>query len=282
MNNFIVAAVQLNSQDDVDANLAAIEKQVIAAAAAGAGVVVLPEYANYCSEKGRREKAEDENGPAVSLYRRLAREGGIYLHCGSYLEISGHPRRPFNTSLFIDPRGEIIARYRKIHLFDVQIPGQLTSRESEVITPGREAVTVTAPPGNFGFTICYDLRFPELYRHLTLQGAGLIFVPAAFTLYTGKDHWEPLLRARAIENQVYIVAAAQFGQYPPGRSSFGSSVVIDPWGTIIARASEGTGFITAPVDWGLLKRIRMHNPCLANTVSFKEAGFVDGTPGLIS
>lgn len=262
MHKLRVAAVQLNSQEDVEANLKSAESLIEAAVADGSRLVVLPEYANYLAETDKLKHAETLEGRTISLFRKIAEKHGVYLHCGSFIEKSEDPNRAFNTSVLIAPQGEVVAVYRKIHLFDVVIPEQVEARESATIKPGRKVVVADTDFGRVGLTICYDLRFPELYRALTDKGARLIFVPAAFTLYTGKDHWEPLLRARAIENQVFIIAAGQFGSHPPGHMCYGNSMVIDPWGTVIARAAEGVGYIIADIDWSIQERVRRNLPCL--------------------
>jgi deaminated glutathione amidase len=241
---------------------------VAAAANDGARLVVLPEFANYLADDGKLEHAESLDGATVCAYRDLARRHGILFHCGSFLETSGDPRRAYNTSVLIAPDGEIIATYRKIHLFDVAISGRAANLESAHIKPGDRSVVAETPLGGIGMAICYDVRFPELFRTLTDNGAAVITMPAAFTLYTGKDHWEVLLRARAIENQVFIVAPGQWGNHPTNRSCFGSSMIIDPWGTVLARASEGVGYVVAPIDPALQIRVRQQIPCLGNRRPF--------------
>lgn len=268
MPKFLAAAIQLNSQDDVAANCDAIARLVGAAAADGADLVVLPEYANYLADEGKVAHAESLDGPTISTYRDLARRHDIVFHCGSFLETAADPQRTYNTSVLIAPDGEVIATYRKIHLFDVAIDGGVDSLESRDILPGRRSVVAETPLGRIGMAICYDVRFPELFRTLVDKGAGVVTMPAAFTLYTGKDHWEVLLRARAIENQVFIIAPGQWGGHPNNRSCFGSSMIIDPWGTVMARASEGVGFVMAPVDFAFQERVRQQIPCLDNRRPF--------------
>ncbi len=269
MKRFIAAAIQLNTKDNVDESLSTISNLVEMAVRDGAQFVVLPEYANYLADANKLNHAEPLDGPTMAAYGELARRNNIYLHCGSFLEKSDDPQRSFNTSVLIDPEGKIVETYRKIHLFDVNIGGQVTFMESKHIVPGEKSVVAKTPIANIGMTICYDLRFPELFRSLTEKGANLITVPAAFTLYTGKDHWEPLLKARAIENQVYVVAPGQWGTHPENKTCFGGSMIIDPWGTVLARASEGVGYITAPIDLDLQTVIRRQIPCLENRRSFK-------------
>lgn len=269
---FIAAAIQLNSQDQPDINLDAIFRHVSGAARNGAQMVALPESAHYLSDQDMAAHAEPLNGPTVSLYRQLARDLGIYLHCGSFPECSpehsNDPQRAFNTAVLISPEGDILAVYRKIHLFDVSIDGAVDHMESRQIIPGNQSVVAETRYGRIGFAICYDLRFPELFRQLADKGADIIILPAAFTLYTGKDHWEVLLRARAIENQVYVIAPAQWGPHPVNKTCFGNSMIIDPWGTVIARASEGQGSVLASIDPARTAVVRRQIPCLQNRRSF--------------
>lgn len=272
MSSCLVAAIQLNSQDQPEINFDAIANLVSSAANAGARIVALPESANYLSDLEIAAHAEPLDGPTISAYRKLARNHGIYLHCGSFLECSpkhlNDPDRAFNTAVLVSPEGEIVAAYRKIHLFDVAIGGAVDHMESRHIIPGNQSVVAKTPYGNIGFAICYDLRFPELFRKLTDNRADIIILPAAFTLYTGKDHWEVLLRARAIENQVYVIAPAQWGPHPVGQTCFGSSMIIDPWGTVIARSPEGPGYILAPIDLDRKAAVRRQIPCLRNRRPF--------------
>jgi len=188
----------------------------------------------------------------------------LYILCGSILEKSKELDKVFNTSVLIDPQGEIISRYRKIHLFNLEIKGGPLYRESTFVQPGREIVTIDTKRTNFGLSICYDLRFPELYRKLTFNGARVIFIPAAFTLHTGKDHWEPLIRARAIENQAYIVAPAQVGSHLPGKQCYGKSMIVDPWGIIMSKASDREMVIYAEIDFPYQDEIRGKLPSLLN------------------
>ncbi|BBO91279.1 carbon-nitrogen hydrolase family protein [Desulfosarcina ovata] len=268
MERFVAAAIQLNSKDNVAENLAVIKELVDAATGDGAKLIVLPEYANYLADENKLKHAETLDGPTMATYRELARTNGIYLNCGSFLEKSNDPKRSYNTSVLISPNGEIIDIYRKIHLFDVSIDHQVNDKESDSIVAGDKSVVARTPLLNIGLTICYDLRFPELFQALTDKGANLIAAPAAFTLFTGKDHWEPLLRARAIENEVFVIAAGQWGAHPENKSCFGSSMIIDPWGTVMAKASEGVGFITAPIDLQLQAKVRAQIPNLQNRRHF--------------
>jgi deaminated glutathione amidase len=260
-----VALVQLNAGSDKNANLARIERYVGEAADAGARLVALPEYVTYLGPKeGFAEAAEPIPGPTTERFSRLARKHGIYLLGGSIHEQSGEPDKYFNTSTLFDPYGELIAAYRKIHLFDVRIGDNVVAAESERIVAGEEPVTAEVDGHRVGFSICYDLRFPELYRSLAVAGAEILFVPAAFTLYTGKDHWHLLLRARAVENQCFVLAPDQIGPHEPNARSYGHSLVVDPWGTVLADAPDREAVVVADLDFADLRRVREEVPSLAN------------------
>ena len=257
------AAVQLNSTGDKARNIAAAERLVRAAAADGAALVALPEKWNLLG--GGEELlagAEPLDGPSLTAARGWARALGIHLLAGSIAE-RGDGERAFNTSVLIGPDGEDLAAYRKIHMFDVDAGG-VSYRESEHERPGAEIVT--APLGELiaGLTVCYDLRFPELFRILALRGARLLTVPSAFTAATGRDHWEVLLRARAIENQAFVLAPNQVGQAPPHFDSFGHSAIVDPWGKVLATAPDEECFVVADLDLAAQDRIRESLPSLAN------------------
>lgn len=257
-----VAAVQLNSNADKDRNLSTAERLVRAAAADGAELVALPEKWNLLAGgKELREGAEPLDGPSLSAARGWARELGIHLLGGSISERTAG--KAFNTSVLIGPGGEDLATYRKIHMFDVEAGG-VSYRESEHEQPGTELVT--APLGELivGMTVCYDLRFPELYRILALRDATLVTVPSAFTAATGRDHWEVLLRARAIEDQVFVLAPNQVGTAPPHYDSFGHSAIVDPWGKVLAIAPGEECFVAADLDLAGQARTREQLPSLAN------------------
>jgi deaminated glutathione amidase len=260
-----VALVQLNSGSDKNANLAKIDHFVDEAAATGARLVALPEYVTYLGPKeGFAEAAEPIPGPTTERFADLARRHGIYLLGGSIHEQSGTPDKYFNTSTLFDPSGELVAAYRKIHLFDVHIGDTVVAAESERIEAGEEQVTAEVDGHTVGFSICYDLRFPELYRALAVAGAEILFVPAAFTLYTGKDHWHLLLRARAVENQCFVLAPGQVGPHEPNARSYGHSLVVDPWGTVLADAPDREAVVVADLDFSDLRRVREELPSLAN------------------
>lgn len=265
-NTLRVAVVQNNARSDKQANLNRAEELIDAAAATGARLVALPEYVSFLGvTEDHPEVGESIPGPTSERFAGLARKHDIYLLGGSIHETSGTPGLFYNTSVLYGPDGSILARYRKIHLFDIDISGNVSANESSSILPGDEVVTGEIDGHIAGLTICYDLRFPELYRLLALAGAEILFVPAAFTMFTGKDHWEVLLRARAIENQAYVIAPDQIGKHDPNDAQcYGNSMIIDPWGTVIARASDREGVISAELDFDLLRNIRKQLPSLAN------------------
>jgi deaminated glutathione amidase len=261
------AAVQLNSTDDKHRNLDEAERLTRAAAADGAELIALPERLNV---RGRHEdymrEAEPLDGPTSDWASALAAELGVDLVAGSIVERRTGADKPLNTSVHFGPDGEAHAVYRKIHMFDVTV-GDVEYRESVSNAAGDEIVVSALADGTeLGLTVCYDIRFPELYRILALRGARVVTVPANFTRITGEAHWEVLLRARAIENQVFVVAPAQTGEYPPGTPSWGHSIIVDPWGTVLARAGEDVGFVAADLDLARLEEVRERIPSLANRV----------------
>ena len=260
-----VAAVQLNSTADSAANLAAADRLTRAAAADGARLIVLPEkWTAIGSEEELHAAAETLEGPAIGWARAVARELEVDLVAGSIVERVASQHKLANTSVHVDPRGEVRAVYRKIHMFDVEVGGR-SYRESDAEEPGQEiVVSETAGGVELGLSICYDLRFPELYRILAVRGARVIALPAAFTLATTRDHWETLLRARAIENQAFVIAANQFGSHPGGYRSGGRSMIVDPWGIVMAQAPDGEGHIVAELDLERQQEIRAQLPALAN------------------
>ncbi|MBF4695034.1 carbon-nitrogen hydrolase family protein [Fusibacter ferrireducens] len=268
MQKIRIGLGQINTKDDIEKNLETIQAITEQCAVEGANIVIFPECSTYLSDENMIEHAESLDGNIINTLKKIAQKNNVYIHNGSFLEKNEFDEKVYNTSVLINPTGEIEAIYRKIHLFDVEIPGVVNEKESDVVKNGHEAVNTINEMGNFGFSICYDLRFPELFRRLTEKGAKLIFVPAAFTLYTGKDHWEVLLRSRAIENQVYIVGVNQFGERPIGKSSYGNSMVVDPWGVVIARAQEKVGYLIADVDMTYLENTRKTLPCLTHKRDF--------------
>lgn len=257
------AVVQMNSTRDGAANMAAAEGLVRRAAEAGADFVVLPEkWPWLAAGEGVVEGAQQIDGPALTAASSWASELDIHLVAGSLTE-----RRPdgtlSNTAVAFGPDGETLAIYRKIHMFDVDVGG-VSYRESDHETAGAETVSFEAGPVGVGLAICYDLRFPELFRDLADRGVEVVAVPAAFTATTGRDHWEVLVRARAIENQCFVLAANQFGEAEPGYGFWGHSMIVDPWGEIVAAAGEGEGLAVSDLDLGRLERIRSDLPALSH------------------
>jgi deaminated glutathione amidase len=259
-----IACVQLTSRDDKAANLEKTEHLVARAASTGADVVVLPEKWNLIGDaEAYRAGAEPlDGGESVAAMSGWARTHGVTLVGGSITEARDGHEKCSNTCCVFDPDGELVAVYRKIHLFDVEVGGHVY-RESEAEEPGDEPV-VARSEWPIGLTVCYDVRFPELYRILALEGAELVTVPAHFTTPTGKDHWHVLLRARAIENQYYVAAAAQWGETVAGRPAYGRSLVVDPWGTVLAQAPDEATVISAEIDRARLREIRAKLPSLKN------------------
>jgi predicted amidohydrolase len=253
-----VAALQMNSQADVGQNLESCRRLVARAASRGAELVLLPEnFAFFGPEAEKRRLAERiPGGPIATALAELARDFRLHVVGGGFPEQSSDPERPHNSLLVLGPDGSSLATYRKIHLFDVELGGGGSYSESSATMPGATPCVVDVAGFKLGLSICYDLRFPELYRALSEQGAEALLVPAAFTLHTGKDHWHVLLRARAIEAQAYVVAAAQCGAHPGGRNTYGHALVADPWGTVIAEASDGVGLAMATIERARLEAVR--------------------------
>jgi len=257
-----IGLAQMNTGNDKAANIASAEKLIDNLASSGAQLVVLPEYFNFIGpEEFWRENSEElAASPSLERMRKKAVEHSVYLHCGSIMEKKGN--NVHNTSVVFDPNGDIVATYRKIHLFDVEVPGGRRYLESDIITPGHGLAVFRVGEIIFGLATCYDLRFPELFRALSARGVHVILLPAAFTMMTGKDHWQLLLRARAVENLCYVAAADQYGSCPPNHMSYGRSMVVDPWGVVVAQAGDGIMAITADVDMLRLAEIRKSFPCL--------------------
>jgi predicted amidohydrolase len=268
MEPLTAAVVQLNSQDDVTKNLSRVRELSKRARDAGAEIVSLPEnFAFFGDEEKKREIAEDlaGSGEIVQTLKTHAKELGAWIVAGGMPEKSDDRARPFNTSVLISPTGDVVSRYRKIHLFDVDVPGAGPLTESSATAAGSEPCLTEARGVPLGMTVCYDVRFPELFTKLALGGARVISVPAAFTLMTGKDHWTVLMRARAIENEVFILAPAQAGKHPRGRHTYGKSMIVDPWGDVIAQAGgSGEGFAVARLDFAYQDEVRRALPCLSH------------------
>jgi len=260
-----VAVVQMNSVDDVAANLAAASKWVSQAAEQGAALVALPENFAFLRREGMPIPcAESLDGEIVGALREWASRHRIWIVGGSFHEAVPDDARVRNTCVAIAPDGEVVAVYRKIHLFDVDLRarGGQAYRESERVVPGEDLASFDTPFGVVGLSICYDVRFPELYRGLAARGARFLCVPAAFARETGRDHWEVLLRARAIENQCFVLAPAQCGEHPGGRTTYGRSLIVDPWGLVLARAADRPGPVLAECFLEEQDRIRASLPAL--------------------
>ncbi|HEY0391988.1 MAG TPA: carbon-nitrogen hydrolase family protein [Solirubrobacterales bacterium] len=258
-----VAAVQLNSTGEKARNLEAAERLVRAAAADGAELVALPEKWNLLAGGDELVAgAEGLDGPSLGAARAWARQLGVHLLAGSISE-QGPEGKAFNTSVLVGPDGDDLAVYRKIHMFDVEVGG-VSYRESDHEKPGEEIAIAPLADTAVGLSVCYDLRFPELFRILAVRGARILAVPSAFTLTTGRDHWEVLLRARAIENQAFVLAPNQVGEAPPHFSSSGRSMIVDPWGVVLTTAPDEECFVAAELDFAAQDRVRESLPALAN------------------
>lgn len=267
-----VAAIQMNSRGDKAENIRIALELIDRAAATGARLVALPEIWTYLGNPdGNRANAEPSDGPVAELLAERARKHRIYLHGGSYHQTEPGNPRVLNTALVFNPDGDLIAKYSKIHMFDVVLDGVATYEESATVAPGDEIVTFDMDGLRVGLAICYDLRFPELFRILALHGADVIVLPAAFTMTTGKDHWEVLIRARAIESGVYMVAPGQVGTDGNGKWCYGRSLIVDPWGTVLATAPDMETVIEATVDRSYLAKIRRQVPSLANRMPDRYA-----------
>ena len=261
-----IGLIQLDSGDDVEANLSQAEASVRDAAERGAEFIVLPEVMHLRVGPALSARyaaaAEPIPGPTTERFGALANELGVYLLLGSMGEASDDPTRTYNTSVLIEPGRSVLARYRKLHLFDVSVDDETGDRESDRYLPGDEVISTKTRWGRVGLTICYDLRFAELYRTLALQGARVVFVPANFTKATGEAHWMMLLRARAIENGLFIVAPAQCGRFLGGFEAFGHSTVIDPWGRVLVEHDDAPGVSLIELDLNEVDRVRQAIPVL--------------------
>jgi predicted amidohydrolase len=265
MARLVAGVIQLTSGADLERNLLRCRELIEDAAEMGAELIVLPENFAFLGEHETAKMAVAEavpgDGRILSFMRDLARLAGVDLVLGGMPEAVS-ATHVHNTSVYIDQAGEIRGIYRKIHLFDVAIPDGATYRESASVKPGDEPVLVDAPFGKVGLTICYDLRFPELYRALSRGGARILTVPAAFTLHTGRDHWHPLLRARAIENLAFVLAAAQYGRHNAKRVTYGHACIVDPWGQVLAEVGDREGVAVAELDFDYQDRLRRELPAL--------------------
>lgn len=259
----VAAAVQMTSTADVEDNLATAERLVGEAADRGATFIGLPENFAYLRSEGQPVPAPQPlDGPWVQRMAALARGRGVTLLLGSLPERIDGDTRVYNTSVLLGPDGATMASYRKIHLFDIDLPGMEHLKESKAVRPGTEVVVADAAFGKLGLSICYDVRFPELYRALSRSGARVLAVPSAFTDRTGRDHWEVLLRARAIENLAFVFAPAQVGIHGKGRASHGHAMIVDPWGRILAEVAEGEGLALTDLDFAAQDRVRRELPAL--------------------
>lgn len=256
MERYFAAAIQMDSTDDKAHNLQEAAHWIGEAASRGAKLIALPEQMNYIGKTPEENAEEIPGGETFCRMAQLARQYGVWLHCGSIFERAADGTRPCNTTMVIAPDGGLAAKYSKLHMFDVVIQDGPSIRESEHVRPGDKIVTVDAgDTGCLGLSICYDIRFGEIYRLMALAGAQVFVVPANFTMQTGKDHWEALLRARAIENGCYVIAPGQCGKKPRFQA-YGKSIIVDPWGDVVAKASDKPGIIMAELDPDYLERVR--------------------------
>ena len=262
--SFLAAVCQMTSTSDAAANWAQAQRLIREAAGRGAALVATPENTSYLGPHAEKVRCtEPLDGPTCQRFAALAGELGIHLLLGSFNEkVAGESTRCANTSVLFGPDGARLATYRKLHLFDVDVPGGVTFRESETVVAGDEVVVAATPLAAIGLTICYDLRFGELYRALVARGAEVIAIPSAFTAATGRAHWEVLVRARAIETQSFVLAPAQWGQHDDGglRESHGQALIVDPWGQVLAEVPDGTGVAVAEVDLARVERARRAIP----------------------
>jgi len=264
VSKFKIAVIQVDTQDNKKENLEKLGRFIDEAAGHGAKMVAMPENIHYIGTKeGTFASAETIPGPMSDFFCSKAKEHGIWLNCGSIGEVIPNEQKLFNTSLLINPAGKIAARYEKIHLYDVDIKNGPSTKESDTKKAGSNIVVCDTDFCKVGLSICYDMRFPELYRIMALKGAKVMFVPANYTLFTGKDHWEVILRTRAIENQCYLVAPAQIGK-KPAFQSYGRSMIINPWGTVLTTAEDREGLIYAEIDPDYVDVIRAQLPSFPN------------------
>lgn len=264
MRKFIVAAVQMDSTDNLEENLTVVKSYIEEAVQRGAKLVAFPESMNYCGRKPLDFAEDIPDGSTFKFLADLAKKHNIWIHGGSIYEKNGEDPRPYNCTMVISPEGKLRAKYRKLHPFDVVISNGPSVKESDRICPGKEIVTVdTKEVGHLGLAICYDIRFGEIFRIMAEEGAQILLTPANFTQNTGMDHWETILRTRAIENECYVVAPGQIG-VKPRFTAYGNSLIIDPWGKVIARASNFPGLITAEIDLDYVEAVRHETYTLAN------------------
>lgn len=262
-----VACIQPNTGTDWEANLAACTAWIEAAAGEGASYIQTPEVTNFIYRRRQDTMAAthpEADDPSLKAYRELAARLGVWLNIGSLALRGETDERLVNRSFLIDPQGAIANRYDKIHMFDVELPSGQKFTESRAYRPGERVNVVDLPFGRLGMTICYDMRFPHLYRGLAKAGAEILTMPSAFTAETGKAHWHVLLRSRAIENGCFVIAAAQTGSHDGGRETYGHSLIVDPWGRVLADGGEDTGYVTAELDMTEVAKARQSVPSLSN------------------
>lgn len=263
LRKYMIGVIQMDTRDNYEENMEAACRFIDEAAAKGAKLVAFPEVFNYIGNDPR-DPEEIPDGPTISLMAKKAKEHHIWIHCGSISEANPDGEKKYNTTVLLNPEGEEVARYRKLHAFDITLADGTETRESDRMQIGKDIVMLDTELGKLGFSICYDIRFPELYRYMAINGCQVIFAPANFQMQTGKDHWETIIRTRAIENTCYMVAPGQIGKKRGVSLSFGSSMVADPWGTVIARAKETAGVTMAEIDLDYLDKVRANIPCLKN------------------
>ena len=276
-NTLRLAAIQMCSRQDRAENLERAQALLEEAARQGARLIALPENFSFLDREGNKLQAlEDlDTGPSVRMLRDFAASQGVMIVGGSVPLRAAEATRVTNTCLVFNADGSLAARYDKMHLFDISLDAAHTFLESRFIEPGRQVVTFEGFGHTMGLSICYDLRFPELYRQLTLRGAKVLFIPSAFTMHTGKDHWQVLIRARAIENQCYVVAPAQYGRHNDRRESYGRTLIVDPWGQVLAQAQDREAVVTADLDLDYLDDIRRRLPCLEHVQLVEREGAVE-------
>jgi predicted amidohydrolase len=274
----LAAVVQMTSRDALDDNLTRARELVLRAARRGAMLIATPENTSFMGpEENKRATAErftvnardGGDGPVAKWAGALAREATAWLLVGSAVEASDEPARVYNTSLLYNPAGVLVGLYRKVHLFDVQLADGSSYHESRAVKPGETLVVRETAVGSLGMSVCYDVRFPALYRALVERGANVLSVPAAFTVPTGRDHWHVLLRARAIECQSFVLAPAQWGSHGHGRTTYGHAMIVDPWGTVLAECGDGEGIAMAELDLDRVRQVRAQIPCLQHTRAFR-------------
>ena len=268
MKSYLAAAIQMTSLPDLQKNLVQAEELIDLAVRRGAELVTLPENFSFMGEEEEKIAASEAIGQQSERFLKTMAQRFQVTILGGGFPVPTDGGKVYNTCLLVDPNGKELARYEKVHLFDVNVPDGITYRESSTVKAGEDLPPVYASPelGTLGLSVCYDVRFPELYRHLSQQGADVLFVPAAFTAYTGKDHWKVLLQARAIENTCYTIAPAQTGHHSGRRQTHGHAMIIDPWGVVLADAGDEPGVAIAEINPDRLEQVRRQMPSLQHRV----------------